>query len=62
VDKQKHNEKYCQKMVLHMVDVRLYDGLSGKRRITATQTPQQQKTMTGTHRKSTPTNNRSVCS
>jgi len=43
VDKQKHNEKYCQKMVLHMVDVRLYDGLSGKRRITATQTPQQQK-------------------
>jgi hypothetical protein len=30
-------------MVLHMVDVRLYDGLSGKRRITATQTPQQQK-------------------
>ena len=49
-------------MVLHMVDVRLYDGLSGKRRITATQTPQQQKTMTGTHRKSTPTNTRSVCS
>jgi hypothetical protein len=42
VDKRKHNKKNSQKMVLLIIDVGGYYGLSGKRGSTATQTPQQQ--------------------